>query len=229
MQMLRVLLVEDEKAMATLLRDALTEQGCSVKLASTGLDGLQLATEFPFDVVILDVMLPGMDGFEVGRELRRLRVSTPILFLTARDTSADIVFGLNSGGDDYLTKPFSFLELLARLHALARRRPEIHSDPLKVGDLSLDPCTREVIRGETPIMLTRTEYLLLEFLMKNARRVVARQTLIDAAWGFSTNVENNTLDVFMRQLRLKVDKGRSNPLLQTVRGIGYRLRSSERE
>jgi len=226
---MQVLVIEDEKAMAELLRDALIEQGCAVKLASTGDDGLRLATEFPFEVIVLDVMLPGMDGFEVSKTLRRLNISTPILFLTARDTLSDIVYGLNNGGDDYLTKPFSFAVLLARLHALARRRPEIHPEMLKVGNLTLDLTTREVLGGNAPIRLTRTEYLLLEFLMKNARRVVTRQMLTDAAWGFSTNVESNTLDVFMRHLRVKLEGSGSDRLLQTVRGVGYRLRASERE
>ena len=215
--------------MAQLLCRALAEQDCSVQIAPNGLDGLQMAIDFPFDVLVLDVMLPGMDGFEVGRELRRMRVATPILFLTARDALADIVSGLDSGGDDYLTKPFSFLELLARLRALARRRPELAPDTLQVGDLVLNSTTREVLRAGEPIDLTPTEYLLLEFLMKNSRKVIRRQTLIEAGWGFSLSVGNNNLDVFMRHLRMKVDHGRALPLLQTIRGVGYRLRPSERE
>ncbi len=227
--MTRVLVVEDEKPMAELLRKALAEQEYSVRVAHTGADGLHMASEFPFDILLLDVMLPGMDGFAVGRELRRLRIPTPILFLTARDTLGDIVAGLDNGGDDYLTKPFSFAELLARLRALARRRPELEPDTLRAGDLVLNPLTREVVRAGTAIELTRIEYLLLEFLMKNTRRVVRRQTLIEAGWGFSFNVGNNNLDVFMRNLRLKIDHGRPIPLLQTIRGVGYRLRPPEGE
>ncbi len=226
---MRVLVVEDEKPMAELLRKALSEQDCSVQIARSGTDGLHMASEFPFDVLVLDVMLPGMDGFELGRELRRLRISTPILFLTARDALADIVSGLDNGGDDYLTKPFSFIELLARLRALARRRPELAPDTLQVGDLVLNPHTREVVRAGVPIILTRIEYLLLEFLMKNSRRVVRRQQLIEAGWGFSLSVGDNNLDVFMRHLRMKIDRGRPIPLLQTIRGVGYRLRAAEGE
>jgi DNA-binding response OmpR family regulator len=223
--MIHVLLVEDEKPMAGLLRTALSEQGFSVQVAFHGADGLHMATEFPYDVLVLDVMLPGMNGFEIGRELRRKSVSTPILFLTARDKLTDLVFGLESGGDDYLTKPFSFVELTARLKALARRRPEIHSEKLVLDDLVIDTTTREVSRGGELVDLTRKEYVLLEFLMKNKHRVVTRQSLIDAGWGFATNVENNSLDVYMTHLRVKVDGGRSKRLLQTVRGVGYRLSS----
>lgn len=226
--MIHVLLVEDEKPMAGLLRNALSEQGFSVQVAFHGADGLHMATEFPYDVLVLDVMLPGMDGFEIGRELRRKSISTPILYLTARDELSDLVFGLECGGDDYMTKPFSLVELSARLKALARRRPEIYSEELVLGDLVINTTTREVFRGGDFIELTRKEYTLLEFLMKNKHRVVTRQSLIDAGWGFTTNVENNSLDVYMNHLRLKIDGSRAKRLLQTVRGVGYRLSSSER-
>jgi DNA-binding response OmpR family regulator len=221
--MLRVLIVEDERKMAELLQRALTEQQCAVRIAHTGNDGFQLAIDFPFDVILLDVMLPGMDGFEVARELRRARVSTPILFLTARDSELDIVRGLEIGGDDYLTKPFSFLELVARLRALSRRRQDVGSQRLEVADLVMDSDTHDVNRAGEPIELSRTEYLLLEFLMKNVDRVVRRQTLVDAVWGFSNTVDNNTLDAFIRLLRKKMDQGHEQKLLHTVRGFGYRL------
>jgi DNA-binding response OmpR family regulator len=226
--MIHVLLVEDEKPMAGLLRTALSEQGFSVQVAFRGGDGLHMAMEFPYDVLVLDVMLPGMDGFEIGRELRRKSVSTPILFLTARDKLTDLVYGLENGGDDYLTKPFSFVELTARLKALARRRPEIHSETLILDDLVIDTTAREVSRGGELVDLTRKEYILLEFLMKNKHRVVTRQSLIDVGWGFATSVENNSLDVYMTHLRVKIDGRRSKRLLQTVRGVGYRLSSSGR-
>ncbi|MDX6711480.1 MAG: hypothetical protein QOH96_2496 [Blastocatellia bacterium] len=187
-----------------------------------------MATEFPYDVLVLDVMLPGMGGFEIGRELRRMSISTPILYLTARDELSDLVFGLECGGDDYMTKPFSLVELSARLKALARRRPEICSEELVLGDLIINTTRREVFRGGDSIELTRKEYTLLAFLMKNKHRVVTRQSLIDAGWGFNTNVENNSLDVYMNHLRLKIDGSRAKRLLQTVRGVGYRLSSSER-
>jgi DNA-binding response OmpR family regulator len=221
--MLRVLVVEDEKKMAELLERALAEQSCSVRIAHNGNDGFQLALDFPFDVIVLDVMLPGMDGFEVARELRRAKVSSPILFLTARDAEADIVCGLELGGDDYLTKPFSFVELVARLRALARRPPEMAPLKLEVGDLVMDPVTHSVNRAGAPVELSRTEYLLLEFLMKNTDRVVKRQALVQAVWGSITTIENNTLDAFIRLLRKKVDHGHPEKLLHTVRGFGYLL------
>jgi DNA-binding response OmpR family regulator len=221
--MVRVLVVEDEKKMAELLSRALSEQLCAVRLAHTGSDGLRLALDFPFDVIVLDVMLPGLDGFEVTRELRRANISSPILFLTARDSELDIVRGLELGGDDYLTKPFSFLELVARIRALARRRMETSSRKLKVADLMLDPESHHVNRAGTSIELSRTEYLLLEILIKNADRVVKRQALVDAVWGSIHSVENNTLDAFIRLLRRKVDQGHSEKLLHTVRGFGYLL------
>ena len=221
--MLRVLIVEDEKKMAQLLERALTEQSCAVRLAHTGTEGFQLAAGFPFDVIVLDVMLPEMDGFEVARELRRVKVSSPILFLTARDAEADIVCGLELGGDDYLTKPFSFVELLARIRALARRPTAMGPIKLQVGDLVMDPATHGVHRAGAPIDLSRTEYLLLEFLMKHTDQVVKRQALFDAVWGWSNTVENNTLDAFIRLLRKKVDQGHSQKLLHTVRGFGYML------
>jgi two-component system response regulator MprA len=220
---LRVLLVEDEKKMAALLQRALEEQSCTVSVAHTGVEGHRLALQFPFDVLALDVMLPDMDGFEIARELRRAQISAPILFLTARDTELDIVLGLELGGDDYLTKPFSFSELVARLRALSRRSHVVQSEELQIADLVINLQTHEVSRRGTRIELSRTEYLLLEFLMRNANRVTNRQALLQAVWGFGHAVENNTLDVFIRMLRKKVDSGYSEKLLHTVRGFGYRM------
>jgi DNA-binding response OmpR family regulator len=221
--MLRILVVEDERRMAELLQCVLTEQSFFVRLAFTGIDGLETAISFPFDVIVLDVMLPGMDGFDVARELRRVQVFSPILFLTARDSEADIVRGLEIGGDDYLTKPFSLVELVARLRALARRRNDLPLQKLLVANLAMDLVGHEVTRAGVPIDLSRTEYLLLEFLMKNAGCLVKRQTMIEAAWGFSQTVGNNTLDAFIRLLRIKIDQGHPEKLLHTVRGFGYRL------
>lgn len=215
--------MEDEKKMAELLRRALHEQSCAVQVAYSGTEGFRCAQEFPFDAIVLDVMLPGMDGFEVARELRRVHVRSPILFLTARDTDVDIARGLDLGGDDYLTKPFSFIELLARLRALARRRPELQPQKVQIADLILNLDTHEVARGGAPVDLSRTEYLLLEFLMRNPNRAIKRQALLEAVWGFGHAVENNTLDVFIRLLRKKIDAGHREKLLQTVRGFGYRL------
>jgi DNA-binding response OmpR family regulator len=208
--------------MAELLRRGLQEQGCMVQVAQDGIEGLRMAQQFPFDVITLDVMLPGLDGFQVARELRGIEVSIPILFLTARDAKIDVILGLEYG-DDYLTKPFSFIELLARVRALARRRVCLPACQLRVDDLVIDCAAKEVRRAGQPIELSRTEYLLLEFLMRNADRALTRQALFDAVWGVGHLVENNTLDVFIRLLRKKIDDGRPAKLIHTVRGFGYRL------
>jgi len=222
---LRILAVEDELKMANLLRRALQEQGCSVQTAHSGSDGLRLAQRFLFDVITLDVMLPGMDGIEVARELRRTKVSSPILFLTARDSKTDVVRGLELGGDDYLTKPFSFIELLARLRALARRRYAVRAQTLQVDDLILDSATLEVTRAGAVVELSRTEFLLLEVLMRNVGSVVWRQELFNGVWGIGHSVESNTLDAFIRLLRRKIDHGHSVKLIHTVRGFGYQMQA----
>jgi DNA-binding response OmpR family regulator len=221
--MVRVLVVEDEFKMAELLRRGLEEQGCRVEVAYTGHDGLRIARSSTFDVVTLDVMLPGIDGLEVARELRRFRVLTPILFLTARDSKLDIVRGLELGGDDYLTKPFSFLELLARLRALARRSASVPAQKLQVEDLVLDPATLSVTRGGAPVEISPTEFSLLEVLMRNVGSVVLRHALFSGVWGTGRSVENNTLDVYIRMLRRKIDDGQAVRLIHTVRGFGYQM------
>jgi DNA-binding response OmpR family regulator len=218
---LRVLVVEDEWKMAQLLKRALEEQRFSVQIACSGDEGLRIAQESVFDVITMDVMLPGIDGFEVARELRRARIFSPILFLTARDSQADLVQGLNLGGDDYVTKPFSLIELFARLRALARRKVEVPTERLTVSELVLDCSTQEVTRAGRPIELSRTEHLLLEVLMRNAGRVLRRHELFDAVWGAGYSVENNTLDAFIRLLRKKIDQDYAFALIRTVRGFGY--------
>ena len=220
---MRVLVVEDDQKMADLLRRALQEQHCVVQLATNGPDALRLGREILFDVISLDVMLPAMDGFAVASELRRAGVLTPILFLTARDSEADLVRGLELGGDDYLAKPFSFVELLARLRALARRKSEAPSRKLQVADLVLDLNRHEVTRAGKRIDLSPTEYALLEMLMRSPGRVLKRSMLVDAVWGRGHLIENNTLDAFVRLLRKKIERECSAKLLQTVRGFGYRL------
>jgi len=224
---MRLLVVEDEPRMLDLLRRGLTEEGYAVTTATDGPTGLDLASNYEFEVVILDIMLPGMNGFEIARRLRRSRRKVPILMLTARDAVADIVQGLDLGADDYLTKPFSFEVLLARVRALARRGPVSRPVLFQVADLVLNPATREVSRGGVPVNLTRTEHGLLEFLMRRSGQVISRTTLIEAVWGFEREIESNTLEAFIRLLRNKIDAGRRTRLIHTVRGVGYTLREEK--
>lgn len=224
---MQVLVVEDEPRMAQLLRQGLEEEGHSVVVTGNGRDGLAMAGAHLFDAIVLDVMLPGLDGFSVARKLRAARNQTPILMLTARDATHDIVEGLNLGADDYLVKPFSFEVLLARLRAVSRRGAIAQPPVLQVADLSLDPSAREVSRAGRKIALTRTEFGLLELLMKRAGRVVTRENLIETVWGFDSDVRSNTLDAFIRLLRDKVDSAGETKLIQTVRGVGYCLRAEE--
>jgi DNA-binding response OmpR family regulator len=223
---MRVLIIEDEKGMAELLKKGLEEENHRIALAFDGLEGLELARVYEFDVIVLDLMLPKVDGFEVARRLRHSGNQTPILILTARDAVPDIVKGLDLGADDYLTKPFSFEEFLARLRTVARRGSAPRPTRLQVADLTLDPASRQAIRGGREIRLSPTEYRLLELLMRRPGRVVSRTAIVEAVWGLENDIEENTLDAFVRLLRGKVDKGFSPKLIQTVRGIGYCLRGS---
>ena len=224
---MRILIVEDEQKMAKLLKKGLEEENHSVMLAHDGTEGFDISQTYPFDVVILDVMLPGMTGFEIVRRLRQAENHVPILMLTARDAVADIVKGLHLGADDYLTKPFAFHELLARLQAVSRRGPVERLPKLKIGDLVLDSVTHTVCRAEEQIHLTKTEYLLLEFMMRHSGRVLSRNAIVEAIWGFDSEIENNTLDAFLRLLRKKVDSGHAVKLIHTIRGFGYVLREEE--
>lgn len=220
---MRILIVEDDPKMSTVLRDALEKRAHRIVVASTGTEGLDIALNHQFEAIILDAMLPGMDGFAVARSLRNSKVSTPMIMLTARDATTDIVRGLDSGVDDYLTKPFAFEELFARLRALGRRITTAASLSYRFEDLELDPLTHAASRSGVPISLTRTEFLLLEFMMRNPHAVLRRDTIINAVWGYERTVENNTLDAFMKQLRSKVDGGFERRLIHTVRGFGYKL------
>jgi DNA-binding response OmpR family regulator len=224
---MRLLVVEDERKMAELLRQGLTEDGHSVTVATEGWDGLAIAEAAAFDLIVLDVMLPGIDGFEIARRLRAGRNQTPILMLTARDASADIVEGLNLGADDYLTKPFSFEVLLARVRALGRRGPIPMPVLLRAAGLTLNQGTRDVSRGGRKIALTRTEYSILELLMRNAGRAVTRSALIEGVWGNHSEIESNTLDAFVRLLRAKVEEPGMPRLIRTIRGVGYTLNGEE--
>jgi DNA-binding response OmpR family regulator len=221
---MRVLIVEDERRMAELLRRGISEEGHQAVVAHDGNEGLATAISCAFDVIILDVMLPGIDGLTVARRLREARVQTPVLMLTARDSVADVIKGLDTGADDYLTKPFPFDELLARLRAVSRRGPIPQPVCLEAGGIKLDPATRMVTRSGVPLSLTPREYSLLELLLRNSGRVVTRNTILESVWGFDTDVNENTLEAFVRLLRLKVDASEPK-LIHTVRGIGYCLRA----
>ncbi len=223
---MRVLIVEDEKRMAELLKKGLEEEKHSATIAYDGPAGLEMAELYEFDAIVLDIMLPGIDGFEVARRLRRNRNQTPILILTARDAVPDVVKGLDVGADDYLTKPFAFDEFLARLRSVARRGSSPRPTRLQVADLTLDPATHQVFRGNQEIHLTPTEFRLLDFLVRRAGRVVLRNALVEAVWGFEQEVEENTLDAFVRLVRSKVDRDFKHKLIHTVRGVGYTIRES---
>jgi DNA-binding response OmpR family regulator len=226
---MRILIVEDDPKMSRLLRDVLERQSHRVVLAPTGTEGLDIALHHQFESIILDAMLPGMDGFSVARSLRDSNIVTPIIMLTARDATSDVVQGLDSGVDDYLTKPFAFEELFARLRAVSRRVPVSPALCYRLEDLELNPLTHIASRAGQQISLTRTEFLLLEFLMRNPHVVLRRDTIIDAIWGYERTVENNTLDAFMKQLRSKIDGGFEKKLIQTVRGFGYKLTGDRRQ
>jgi DNA-binding response OmpR family regulator len=220
---MKILVVEDEKGMAQVLRRGLEEDNHAVSLAYDGLSALSLAEDNQFDLVLLDVMLPGIDGIQVARRFRELRQDIPILMLTARDSVLDIVKGLDSGADDYMTKPFSFAVLLARIRALERRVAEPRTHTLRVCDLALEITQRRVFRGTREVHLTPTEFRLLEFLMRHEGRVASRHAILDAVWGPSENIEENTLDAFVRLLRRKVDENEPIKLIHTARGFGYSL------
>jgi DNA-binding response OmpR family regulator len=227
---MRVLIVEDDRSMADLLQKGLEEDDHVVSLARDGAAGLDLADSYQFDVIVLDWMLPRMDGTEVARRLRKSGNKTPILMLTARDAVPDVVKGLDAGADDYLTKPFSFAEFLARLRALGRRpAATARGHRLEVGDLALDPGSHQVFRGRHEVRLTSTEYRLLEFLMRRSGGVASRRAIVEAVWGLDAEVEENTLDAFVRLLRTKVDHGHKQRLIHTVRGFGYCVRQEAKE
>jgi two-component system OmpR family response regulator len=222
---MRVLVVEDELKMASLLRRGLVEEGLAADVARTGDDALWMAGSVEYDAIVLDVMLPGMDGFEVCNRLRERGVWSPVLMLTARDAVEDRVSGLDAGADDYLTKPFSFAELLARLRALARRPPLERPAVLEAGDLRLDPATRHVWRGEEPIQLSPKEFALLETLMRRPGQVFSRFQLLEHCWDYAYENRSNVVDVYIRYLREKIDRPFGRQSIETVRGAGYRLRS----
>lgn len=220
---MRILVIEDETNMAAFLKQGLEEQRYAVDVAHNGEDGLHWALNFPYDILILDVMLPGIDGFQLCKELRNQSVHAAILMLTARDTVDDRVVGLDCGADDYLVKPFAFRELLARLRALARRDTPHTTPVLSVGDLSLDTVTHTAQRGEKHIELTAKEYELLEFLLLHPNQVLSRTVIAEHIWNYDYSPDSNVLDVYIRYLRRKIDDDYEEKLIHTIRGTGYQL------
>jgi DNA-binding response OmpR family regulator len=220
---MRILLVDDDRELTEYVRKGLEEENYAVTVCFDGAWGLRAAERTAFDIVVLDVMMPSLDGFEVTKRLRLQNVSTPILLLTARDAPEDIVRGLDAGADDYLTKPFSFEVLLARIRARTRAPDARQTPTLRYADLMLDLGKREVWRGPTQLRLTRTEFSLLECLIRSAGRVVSRDRLIEFVWG-ERDISDNNLDVFVRYLREKVDTGYKKKLIRTERGVAYSLK-----
>jgi two-component system OmpR family response regulator len=222
----RVLVVEDEVKLASLIRKGLREEGLLADVAIKGEDALWMAAATAYDAIVLDVMLPGIDGFETCRRLRRDGVRTPILMLTARDAVEDRITGLDTGADDYLVKPFDFAELLARLRALVRRGPAERGPVLRVGDLELDPATRTVHRGDNEIELSTKEFQLLEVFMRHPGEVLSRYQLLEGAWDSGYEHRSNVIDVYVRYLREKLDRPFGVETVETVRGAGYRLKAT---
>lgn len=224
---MRVLVVEDETRMARLLKRGLEEEGHAVDVAGDGPDGLWMATENPYAAIVLDIMLPGFDGFEVCRRLREAGVWTPVLMLTARDAVGDRVRGLDVGADDYMVKPFSLLELAARLRALARRDDRARPAVLGEGDLKLDPAAKRAWRGQAELQLSPKEFTLLELFLRHPGVVLTRTQILEAAWDFAYDGTSNVVDQYVTYLRRKIDVPFGRHDIETVRGMGYRLRHEE--
>jgi len=221
---MRILIVDDDRRLCNIIKRGLTEEAYVVDVAYDGEDGEYLATINPYDLIILDIMMPKKDGIEVCRELRSNRVNTPILMLTAKDAVEDRITGLDAGADDYLVKPFAFNELLARIRALLRREGQAKTPEIRVGDLHLNTRTREVWRGDRSIELTTKEYVILEYFMRHPNIVVTRTMLEEHAWDYDFDSMSNLIDVYIRRLRRKIDESETTSLIQTVRGAGYRLK-----
>jgi heavy metal response regulator len=224
---MRILLVEDEPQIADFIARGLSESGYSVDTARDGEEAVHWPSVADFDVIILDVMLPVLDGLEVCRTLRSQGIRTPILMLTARDAVEDRVLGLDSGADDYLVKPFAFAELLARVRALIRREPVLISNILEVGDLVMDTVTRQVTRSGHDIELTAKEFSLLEYLMRHPNQVLSRTVIAEHIWNYDFANATNVIDVHVKNLRKKIDEGNETRLIHTVRGAGYRISARE--
>ena len=222
---MRILVVDDDRRLCTIIKRGLLEEAYAVDLTYDGEEGEYLAEVNPYDLIILDIMMPVKDGIEVCHDLHAKKINTPILMLTAKDTVEDRVRGLDTGADDYLVKPFAFSELLARVRALLRREGMSKSPELRVGDLVLNTLTRQVWRGQRPFELTTKEYVILEYFMRHPNVVVTRTMIEEHAWDYDFDSLSNLVDVYIRRLRRKIDDEGKDSLIQTVRGAGYRLKA----
>jgi DNA-binding response OmpR family regulator len=222
---MRILVVEDDRKLSDIIQRGLTEIGYAVDAAYDGEEGKEMAEMYPYDLIILDIILPKIDGIEVCLEMRHHDIKSRIIMLTSRDTIDDRVKGLDSGADDYLVKPFALAELLARIRALLRREISEGSSLLQVGELSVDTLTREIRRAEKDIKLTGKEYSILEYFVRNPNIVITRRMIEDHVWDLSLDSESNLVDVYIRRLRQKIDKEGEDSLIETIRGVGYRLKS----
>lgn len=223
--LMRILVVEDEKKVASFIRQGLGEEGYAVDVATDGEEGLAMAMDQVHDLIILDIGLPKMDGLQVLQELRRRKVATPVLLLTVRATIEDKVLGLDSGADDYLSKPFAFQELVARVRALLRRRTEGGPAVLQFSDLTLDPTRHTVLRGGKKIDLTAKEFALLDYFMRNPGRVLTRTMIVEHVWDYDFDTGTNVVDVYVNYLRKKIDSDRETKLIHTIRGVGYVMKA----
>lgn len=225
---MKVLLVEDEPNIASVINKGLTENGYSITVAPDGIVGFQLAVNNEFDVLVIDIMLPGMNGMELCKRIREQEVYTPVLFLTALSTTENIVAGLNAGGDDYLVKPFKFVELEARLRSLNRRKQIAlkEEDVFYLGDLMVDFNAKTVVQNNEPVSLTSTEFRLLEYFVRNKNKVLSRIEILERVWGIDFNMGTNVVDVYVNYLRKKIDKRSDQKFIHTVIGMGYMLKTS---
>jgi DNA-binding response OmpR family regulator len=221
---MRILVIEDEKKVANFIKKGLEEEFYAVDVALDGKEGFELASAEEYDLIILDIMLPYMDGFTITKELRKKNILTPILLLTVKETIQDKVAGLDSGADDYLTKPFAFEELLARIRALLRRKEQIKATTLKIWNLILDLQSHKVTIDDKEIILTPKEYSILEYLMRNKNRVISRTKLVEHVYDYHFDTETNIIDVYINKLRTKIDLDPNKPLIQTIRGAGYMIK-----
>jgi heavy metal response regulator len=224
---MRILIVEDEKKVASFIKKGLEEEYFVADIAGDGKEGLKLATSEEYDVIIMDIMLPYMDGITLIKEVRKREISTPVLMLTVNDRVKDKVEGLDAGADDYLTKPFAFEELIARLRALLRRNENTKTSKLTVSDLVLDLQSHRVFRNNQEIILTPKEYSILEYLMRNSKKVISRTKLIEHVYDYHFDTETNIIDVYINKVRSKIDTNFEKPLIHTIRGIGYVLKDDD--